>query len=597
MPRFVLPALLAVLACVSAVVPAQSQERHALVIGINDYANVKPLRFAVNDATSVHGVLTTSLGFGTDNADLQIDKSYAELDGAWKDFLARLQKDGGIGVFYYSGHGIELGGRNFLVAKDAIFKANNAAIVEKSSLDLQSMLKDVSRVQDVRKDVRVIFILDACRENPFKKGTEGSGLAPPKFVSKEVFIMYSAGIGQLAIDGPKTGPTPDNQNSVYVKELLPLLKQQGTPKLALSDMAKALSLRVLNAAQEYRVGGKRHYQTPAYYDQFLVRQTLTGLGITAPRPVFDAEDLKVVDVKSLSDTGEAEGLEAGAIFKECLFCPEMVVLPSQTGVLIGSEKSDPKYQAYESRSDGKQLKVNFESPLAIGRFEVTKGEWNACVQDTRDAIDKEKRRPEWACDDKGFVFGEDGEHFEREPVSGVTWNEARRYVAWLNHKIGASSLKYRLPTETEWEFAARAGSPDRYSFSLPGDTLLAEAKKLCTYANGSDQSIGTVTWLNRRCTDHVGRAGAQAGSFKANKWGLHDMHGNVAEWVQDCWQDSYDKTPTDGTAYEDPICWRRVVRGGSWRSRPAALRSAARNAVPPDVGRATLGFRVVRELK
>ena len=75
------------------------------------------------------------------------------------------------------------------------------------------------------------------------------------------------------------------------------------------------------------------------------------------------------------------------------------------------------------------------------------------------------------------------------------------------------------------------------------------------------------------------------------------MHGNVAEWVQDCWNDSYDKTPKDGNAYEDAICWRRVVRGGSWRSRPDALRSAARNAVPPDVGRATLGFRVVRELK
>ena len=351
-----------------------------MIIGTNAYANVKPLTFAVNDATAVHTALTESLGFPPGNADLQIDKGYAELHAAWSDFMGRLQNSGGIGVFYYSGHGIELGGRNFLVSKDAIFNATSPAIVQKSSLDLQSMLKDVSRVQDVRDDVRVIFILDACRENPFKSGTAGSGLAPPKFESKQVFIMYSAGIGQLAIDGPKTGPTDDIQNSVYVTELLPLLRQQDKPKLALSDMAKALSLRVLHAAQEYRVGGKRHYQTPAYYDQFLSRQTLTGLGITAPRPVFAAEDLKVVTVKTLSDEDDGAGLEAGAVIKECLFCPELAVLPLKSGVLIGSDKSDLTYEAYESQSDGTPLKVNFQTPIAIGRFEVTKGEWNACVR-------------------------------------------------------------------------------------------------------------------------------------------------------------------------------------------------------------------------
>ena len=159
------------------------------------------------------------------------------------------------------------------------------------------------------------------------------------------------------------------------------------------------------------------------------------------------------------------------------------------------------------------------------------------------------------------------------PVIDVSWEDAEAYVAWLSRETGES---YRLPSESEWEYAARAGTTTRYSWG---------------------QDVGRNRANCRDCGSRWdGDQTAPAGSFAANGWGLHDMHGNVWEWVADCWHENYARAPRDGTAWTSGgNCGRRVLRGGSWSNTPVYLRSANRNNLRcRRAQRRQRGFRVSR---
>ncbi len=222
---------------------------------------------------------------------------------------------------------------------------------------------------------------------------------------------------------------------------------------------------------------------------------------------------------------------------------------------------------------------------------------NVCVKDTLD-----RKLTNAGCIGWRDVSSDKGR--DREPLSDVTWQKTTRYTDWLNSMIdrtnGSTSAtkRYRLPTEAEWGYAARAGTKTAHSF---GD----DPAELCDYANGADPNIGSLFWVNWKCQrddghgiksadDGTGRTAAQTGSYKPNNFGLFDVHGNVAEWVSACWQPVLGKQVS---AQESAACSRRVVRGGSWRGSASALRSSARNAVPPSVARPTIGFRGVREIE
>jgi formylglycine-generating enzyme required for sulfatase activity len=178
----------------------------------------------------------------------------------------------------------------------------------------------------------------------------------------------------------------------------------------------------------------------------------------------------------------------------------------------------------------------------------------------------------------------------------VSYQDALDYVAWLSSREKGKT--YRLPTEAEWEYAARAQS--EFTLGFEGGRA-----RLCEFANGADQDIGVLSGANLMCSDHVGREVAQVEFYKSNLFGLHDMLGNVWEWTSDCWFPSHDgHVKGEGGEIDaskpreakDGPCASRVVKGGSWRSGPDALRPAARNTFPPGHSRGTLGFRVVRVL-
>jgi formylglycine-generating enzyme required for sulfatase activity len=250
---------------------------------------------------------------------------------------------------------------------------------------------------------------------------------------------------------------------------------------------------------------------------------------------------------------KAKAAKPGSDFRECASgCPVMIVIPAGK-FMMGSPENEPDREAGE----GPQHEVTVAKPFAVSKFEVTFEEWDACVAAT-------------ACPRVPDRWGR-GEM----PVINVSWGDAKQYVGWLSRLTGK---EYRLLTEAEWEYAARAGANTRYSW-------------------GDDPGMG-----NANC-DGCGsqwdlRQTAPVGSFKPNAFGLYDMHGNVWEWVEDSWHENYDGAPTDASAWlRGGDSSFRVARGGSWRNESTrSIRAAVRAERHANVRFDTLGFRVARTI-
>jgi formylglycine-generating enzyme required for sulfatase activity len=253
-------------------------------------------------------------------------------------------------------------------------------------------------------------------------------------------------------------------------------------------------------------------------------------------------------------TAEREqALKPGDSFKECAKdCPEMVVLPAGE-FMMGSLADEMDH--YDN--EGPLHRVTIAQPLAVSKFEVTFEQWDVCV-----AVGTCAHVP-----DSNMGRG-------MQPVVNVRWDHAQQYVAWFSKMTGRS---YRLLSEAEWEYAARAGTTTAYSW---GDELGKN--------NANCNGCGS---------EWDGRQTAPVGSFAPNRFGLYDMHGNVWEWVEDCWHANYAGAPNDGSAWTaQGDCNYRVVRGGSWSGYSVGLRSALRFWSAPDDHDSDLGFRVARTL-
>ncbi|MEE9545370.1 MAG: formylglycine-generating enzyme family protein [Rhodospirillales bacterium] len=239
--------------------------------------------------------------------------------------------------------------------------------------------------------------------------------------------------------------------------------------------------------------------------------------------------------------------KTGQVFRDCFDCPEMVVIPAgsfRMGDLDGGGGSDAK----------PVHGVTIPRPFAVGRYEVTFTEWDAC----------------FSAGGCGHHPKDRGWGRDSHPVINVSWNDAKEYVDWLSRKTGQ---EYRLPSESEWEYAARAGTGTKWSCGNRGDCLQGVA----WYAGNSESM-----------THPVGQKGA-------NGFGLYDMQGNVWEWVEDC-KLRYSGTPTDGSAETVSSACYRVNRGGSWYSYTRLLRAAFRNGNNPIIRDNGLGFRLARTL-
>jgi formylglycine-generating enzyme required for sulfatase activity len=253
---------------------------------------------------------------------------------------------------------------------------------------------------------------------------------------------------------------------------------------------------------------------------------------------------------------EAErALKPLASFRECANdCPEMIVLPAGS-FSMGSPATEKGHYVDE----GPEHRVVFANPFAVSKFPVTFADWDACV--SAGGCPQEGR-----AEDVGWGRG-------TRPVIFVSWDDAQGYVAWLSSMTGKP---YRLLSEAEWEYAARAGSTTAFFWG-------EEAGKNNANCNGCGNQ-----WDNRQTSP--------VGSFKPNAFGLHDTVGNVWQWVRDCYHIDYSGAPADGSAWISGDCSFRVVRGGSWSGNPQDLRSANRGRDPTTSRDNDVGFRIGRTL-
>ena len=363
----------------------------------------------------------------------------------------------------------------------------------------------------------------------------------------------AAGVDVDAQDGRGWTALMHAANKGYTLLVEPLLSAEADPDARAPDGATALFLAAVHG-----------------HTEIIVSLTEAGADISAPGPKGrtavdaalvhgDRAVLRVfIDVAlSYGDTAVLETLgipREGDVFRDCAECPELVAVSSGS-FMMGS----PVGEAGRDGDEGPVHEVVIARPFAVGVYEVTFREWDACVSGGGCG----GYRP----DDEGWGRG-------RRPVINVGWEDAKGYVEWLSRKTGE---EYRLLSESEWEYVARAGTRMRY-----------------WWGDGIGRNLASCSGCGSRWD---ARQTAPMGSFSPNAFGLYDVHGNVWEWVEDCWHDDYDRAPTDGTARtRSGDCGSRLLRGGSWNNDPRHLRCAVRDRKTRGLRTELIGFRVARTL-
>ncbi len=374
-------------------------------------------------------------------------------------------------------------------------------------------------------------------------------------------------------------------------------------RLADAGRVRPGSQGVLDASSRIQTARQAHaVNLMAQAEEALVGQQFED----AERLVDEAERLSP-DVEGIEDFRERivsvrvyASMRPGQVFTDTLSGgagngPEMVVLP------MGSFRmGSPDRERDRRANEGPQIEVEFARAFALARSEVTVGQFRLFVQATGYQTDAERqgnsttyseesgrmdsqRRMNWQNDYAGGRA--DNDH----PVVHVSWNDANAYAQWL---AGSTGQRYRLPSESEFEYALRAGSMTRYWWGDGNPDRVVE-----NVTGDGERSPSKRTWSNAFPSYDDGQWGpGPVRSYPPNPFGLHDMNGNVSEWVDDCWHDTYVRAPTDGRSWVNPGCERRVVRGASWASAPDQARSAFRLNAPADTRGARVGFRVARGL-
>jgi formylglycine-generating enzyme required for sulfatase activity len=300
-------------------------------------------------------------------------------------------------------------------------------------------------------------------------------------------------------------------------------------------------------------------------------------------PVY-AQDAEPGNVTKAIETSDLPGVDR--VFRDCPTCPEMVIIPA------GSfDMGSPKSEDGRDDNEGPVHRVNI-STFALGKTEITRSQFTVFVKDAKYIVgdncktlegSKFEKRSGRNWHDLGFL------QTSQHPAACINWDDAQAYAGWMSHKTGKH---YRLPTEAEWEYAARGLTiTARYWGDSPD--------KACGYANVADKTAqekipGATFWQLHNCTDGFAYT-TPVGNLKANSFGLNDMLGNVWEWTEDSFHDSYKDAPVDGSTWQGNG-EQRVLRGGSWNSGPARVRSAKRGRDTPATRISNIGFRLARTL-
>jgi formylglycine-generating enzyme required for sulfatase activity len=585
------------LAISAAIVPARAAalqtsetgQRRALVIGNEAYAD-QPLQSALQDASDMSSTLS-ALGF---NVTRRTNLDEADMRQALASFAETLgPRD--TALVYFAGHGLQAGGDALLMPLDAT--EHTPVTLVKKGIAVHEI---VDRLTPGRAAGANIVVLDMCLDDPFGGVPLREINTPPHSV-----IAYASEAGK------KT--TEDNRNGRFTAALLQALKNK--PLFQAHFLSGDLTSKDRSAIAQYESASDDQVRTrgilpkdsneqyeltfwesikdstyPSDYEAYLKAYpngrfaTLAKARIerlhaaasakpaasAAPAPVAKAATPAPASpvaqekphpapapapapaVTAAAPAKPAAKTAAGNEIKDCPSCPALIPI-TPGNFSMGSNNDDP--------AEKPPHRVSIAHAYAIGKTAVTVEQWNACVDAgacTRIAPDAESNTPPPA----------------NSPMRNVSWDDAQVYVKWLS-KTGGKP--YRLPTEAEWEYAARGGTQDTYWWGNQFKKGMGDCKDC-----GDPYSATTPT---------------PVASFAANPYGLYDMNGGVWEWVADCWHSSYKGAPADGRAWDDPSCSVRVIRGGSWREGSAYMQSATRFKYSSSVRQSQNGFRVLREMQ
>jgi formylglycine-generating enzyme required for sulfatase activity len=545
-------------------------KRIALVIGNAAYPDASsPVPTALKDARSLAEELRR------DDFDVELKENVSRdvMRRAIEAFLGKIQP-GSAALLYFSGFGIQSARQSYLIPVDAQIWSEPE--VKRDGFGLDDILSQMGQ-----RGARVkIAIVDASRRNPYERRFRSfsAGLATID-APDSTLAIYAAAPGRVSNDS-----TPET--SLFMQELL---KEIRTPDNTAEEAFNHARLGVSRASNREQIPWVVSSLSEDF--SFAKSSSPPAAAVTRPAPavppvanappaappppVIAAQNPPGAAVPSrpapqstqppaappapspapppvVRPAGPSPATPAqapsrpGDSLRDCPDCPELILIPA--GSFDMGAAATP--------FDRPVHRVTLAEPFAMSRNEVTFEEWDKCV-----AAGGCKFKP----DDRGWGRGD-------HPVINVSWSDAKEYVAWLSQKTGKS---YRLPSEAEWEYAARAGTKTPFHWGAQVGTRMANCRDC--------QTGEPVQTLN-------------VGSFSPNAFGLNDMAGNAAEWLEDCWNESYKGAPSDGSAWTSGGCSMRVLRGGSFDAQSAYLKSAARFRYDSDVRYFGNGFRVARKL-
>lgn len=556
------------------------RESHALLIGASNYTIWSELPSIPDELDEVDDALTES-GF---NVERLIDPDNQSLKSGIVNFINNYgyEPENRL-VIYFSGHGHTVRDKGFLLPVDIPLPDDRK--------DFRRKALPMTQVLAWAKDIEskhVLFVFDSCfsgsvfksksmpkdEERYIRKVTaepvrqfitagSASEEVPAKSTFTPAFVAAIRGEGDLNKDGYITGSELGVHLSQYVPQFVDQTPQYG--KIREYDLSRGDFVFFSQQTKEAKPASDTSSnaikfpdlaELPAEAIEVMVWQSAEkGDSLSEyrayinryPEGLFSTIAQARIDnmERAAARINDTESLEQ----RNLVFEPEMVNIPSgvfSMGSINGADTEQPV----------RRVEI---AGFEISKYEITFDEFDAFTEATvREHVD-----------DGGWGRG-------LRPVVNVAWVMAKEYVQWLSNKTGKT---YRLPAEAEWEYAARAGSQQDYSFG-------SDSGILCEYAN--------MTFKSSVCQEEH-KYTAPVGSFQSNSWGVHDMHGNVWEWIEDCWHEDYQDAPVNAQAWiESGDCDLRVVRGGAWYSDAAQLRSATRNKNRVKSRNDSTGIRVVR---
>jgi formylglycine-generating enzyme required for sulfatase activity len=544
---------------------AASGKRIALVIGNANYPDASsPVPTAVKDARS----LADELRRNDFDVDEKENANRETMRRAIDGFLAKIQP-GSAALLYFSGFGIQSARQSYLVPVDAQIWSEPE--VKRDGFGLDDIVAQMSQ-----RGARVkIAIVDASRRNPYERRFRAfsAGLATID-APDGTLAIYAAAPGKVSNDG-----TTDT--SLFMQELL---KEIRTPDNTAEDAFNHARLGVSRASNREQIpwvvsslsedfsfakgaGAPSANLTrppasspppapspapapvavpPPQAPAAPPRPATQSAPPPAPAPAPPVQVARPAAAPPAAIPSQASVPRPSDSLRDCPDCPEMIVIPA--GSFDMGAAATP--------FDRPVHRVTIAEPFAMSRNEITFDDWDKCV-----AAGGCRFKP----DDRGWGRGD-------HPVINVSWLDTKEYVAWLSQKTGKP---YRLPSEAEWEYAARGGTKTPFYWGAQVGARMANCRDCQT-----GEPVQTLS----------------AGSFPPNPFGLNDMAGNAAEWLEDCWNESYRNAPADGSAWNTGQCSMRVLRGGSFDTQSAYLRSAARFRYDSDVRYFGNGFRVARKV-